>query len=69
MEKLGERLRELRHEKELSAMALGKIIHVTDTTIINWENSKRSMSIYNLVRLAKFFEVSTDYLLGLVDGY
>ena len=67
MEKLGERLRELRNEKELSAMALAKIIHVSDATIIRWENSKIGMSIDNLVRLAKFFEVTTDYLLGLTD--
>jgi len=67
METIGYRLRELRNEKELSAKALGKIMQVTDTTIIRWENNQRGIANEYLIKLAKFFEVTTDYLLGLTD--
>lgn len=48
-------------------MALGKIIDVSDMAISRWENDKTDITSDNLVKVAKFFGVSTDYLLGLED--
>ena len=48
-------------------MALGKMIGVSDMAICRWENNKTDIVSDNLIKLAKFFEVSTDYLLGLED--
>jgi len=62
-----ERLRELRQEKGLSARVLGKAVGIADSTIIQWENQKHVPNIEHLAILAKFFGVSTDYLLGLED--
>lgn len=67
MKIFGQRLKELRTEKGLSTMALGKIIDVSDMAISRWENDKTDIVSENLIKLAKFFEVSTDYLLGLED--
>lgn len=64
----GERLRDLRKEKGLSAKALGKLVGVSDATIINWENNVNDILGENLVAISKFFDVSTDYLLGLSDS-
>ena len=61
------RLRELRNEKKLSMMDLAKEINTTDATISNWENDLNEPKISYLIRLAKFFDVSTDFLLGLKD--
>ena len=65
MKVFSERLKELRLEKELSAIELGKILNVSDSTIIRWENEKISPTIDNLYNIAIYFGVSTDYLLGL----
>ncbi len=51
----------------MSTMALGKKIGVSDMTICRWENNVNDVKGEELAKLAKFFEVSTDYLLGLED--
>lgn len=67
MTKFKERLRELRIEKELSQTKLAEKLGVDFRTISNWENGVRKPDIDTLVEIANFFEVSTDYLLGLCD--
>lgn len=67
MKAFGEKLRQLRTESKLSAKQLAKIIQVSDAAIINWENNVNDIKGEYLIRLAKYFGVSTDYLLGLED--
>ena len=67
MEIFGIRLRQLRNDAKLSASKLGKIIGVSDVAIINWENNVNDIKAEYLARLAKYFGVSSDYLLGLED--
>jgi transcriptional regulator with XRE-family HTH domain len=67
MRKFNERLKELRIEKGLSAKALGKNIGVSDAAILNWENDVNDIKSEHLIKLAQYFNVSTDYLLGLED--
>lgn len=67
MKIFGERLRELRKERNLTAKQLAKEIKTTDATIIRWENDKMSPTAEFIVEVAKFFNVSTDYLLGNKD--
>ena len=67
MEIFAKRLKELRKEEGISALALGKIIGVSDTAICNWENNKHDVRGEQLVLLAQYFDVSADYLLGLED--
>ena len=67
METFGQRLRMLRSEENISAKTLGKAIGVSDVAIINWENNVNDIKGEYLIRLAKYFGVSTDYLLGLED--
>ena len=62
-----ERLKELRKEENLSAKALGDILQVSDSTIIRWENEDRIPSIEQLKKIAIYFKVSADYLIGLED--
>ena len=65
MKIFAERLRELRQEKGLSMMQLSKKINISDATISRWENNQSSIKAEELVTLSKFFNVTTDYLLGL----
>lgn len=64
-ENFTERFKELRTEKSLSTISLGKILNVNHSTIIRWENGSILPSIEHLYNIAKFFEVSADYLIGL----
>ena len=63
----GKNLKELRKEKKLTQEKLSKIIGVSKTTICQWETEKQEPSLKDLVFLSNFFNVSTDYLLGLED--
>lgn len=65
MNNFQEKLRELRLEKGLSTLALGKEIGVSDATICRWENGQNDVKSQELIKLAEFFDVSTDFLLGL----
>lgn len=67
MKVFGDRLRQLRKDVNLSAKELGKIIGVSDVAIINWENDVNDIKSEYIVKLAKYFGVSSDYLLGLED--
>lgn len=62
-----ERLKELRQEKNLSYRQLAKYTGFCDNSINRWENGLRTPNIDELIVLAKYFNVSTDYLLGLED--
>lgn len=64
---LGKRLKELRDELHLTQDALAKKLNINSVTYLRYEKSQREPSLDTLVKLAKFFGVSTDYLLGLSD--
>lgn len=61
----GTRLRELRKAKRISQEELGKVIHVSKVSISGYENDTREPSQEALTALANYFDVTTDYLLGL----
>lgn len=67
MRVFAERLKELRLENNLTLKELASLIGVSDIAISRWENRLRIPNIESLIAIAKFFKVSTDYLLGLED--
>lgn len=64
----GARLKKLRTEKKLTQTELGKIINVTKVSISGYENGNRAPDTDTLKKIADYFEVSTDYLLGRTDN-
>lgn len=56
-------LRELRAEKNLSQNNLAKCLNVSKQNISDWENQKSETSFDTLIIIAKFFDVSIDYLI------
>lgn len=64
---LGELMAELRQDRGLTQKQLGKILSVSTGTISNYENGVHYPDLEKLVRLADYFQVSTDYLLGRQD--
>ncbi|MCL2846325.1 MAG: helix-turn-helix domain-containing protein [Firmicutes bacterium] len=62
-----ERLKELRAEKGLSMKTLGKAIGASSASVYDWENCNNMPSADAIYKLAKFFGVSADFLIGLED--
>lgn len=57
------RLKELRQERGLNQQELASQIKTTQRNISNWENGNSEPDIEMILKMAKFFEVSVDYLL------
>lgn len=64
---VGERIKSLRTEATLSQMALAEKISSNQKQISKWERGQIEPSIDALVRLANYFDVSVDYLIGRAD--
>ena len=67
MSKFPERLKALRKDKGLSQDQLAKEVGLTHTAIGLWEQDKRVPNLDAVISLAKFFDVSIDFLAGLKD--
>jgi len=64
---IGERLQELRKDRGLSQEDLAKILGVSHYTISSYECNRSDPDDKSKVILAKLFDVSVDYMLGLID--
>lgn len=60
----GERLKTLRENANLYQKELGDVLDVTSQTISGWEINRTKPDYNMLKRIANYFGVSTDYLLG-----
>ena len=67
MKIFAERLKELRIEKALSLKQLSKNVGIGIASLSRWENNISDIHGEQLVLLANYFNVSTDYLLGRED--
>ena len=67
MKVFAERLLELRKEKGISQAMLAKYLQVSYAVICYWETDRSEPTAPNLLKIADFFDVSVDYLLGRVE--
>ena len=67
MEILAKRLKALREEAKLSLAQLSKEVGIGSSSLCRWEKQQADIKGSQLKILAKYFNVSADYLLGLVD--
>ncbi len=63
--KFNERLKELRLKNNLSYLELSKLLQINRSTLYDWENRGKEPRIKMLIKVAKFFNVKVDYLLGI----
>lgn len=63
----GQRLREVRIEKEYTQQTIADFFNVSKVTISAWETNKQEPNIDDIVKLCRILNVSADYLLGLED--
>lgn len=60
----GDRIKKLRDEKNISQFELSEFLGISQQALSKWENEKTEPDNDSLVKLANYFNVSTDYLLG-----
>lgn len=65
--KINIRIKELRKELGLSQTDLAREVGASQDAVSLWELGKREPSVSELVKLAKFFNTTLDYLVGLDD--
>jgi transcriptional regulator with XRE-family HTH domain len=59
----GQKLRDLREERNLSQAEVGKAVGVYQRHVSAWENGVNKPALENIMHLARFFGVSIDYLV------
>ncbi len=62
--KLGIRIKELRHKSKLSQKDLGLLLNVSQVAVYKWEKQQTEPDSMTINQLAKIFGVSIDYLIG-----
>ena len=67
METFGQRLKLLREEKKIVQKEIAALLDVSQSTIGKYESDQRTPTPDAIIKLAMFFEVSTDYLLGVSE--
>ena len=61
------RLYDLRTDNDLKQEDIAKVLNTTKQSYGRYENGTTKLSIEDLIKLAQYYNVSTDYLLGLTD--
>ena len=64
---IAQRIKQLRLERNITQPELAKAINVSNGLISFWENSINEPKASLIIKLALYFNVSSDYLLGLED--
>ena len=62
------RLKELRKKKGISQLRLATDLHTTQNTISRYETGEREPGIDELIKIADYFNVSVDYLIGRTES-
>ena len=67
MENIATRIKEIRRDNNLSQSDLGKILSVSQDTVSLWETGNSYPSVQHVIFIAKAFNLSADYILGLSE--
>ena len=67
MKKMKLRIRDLREDSDLTQTKLAQVLGCTQQTYSRYETGEITIDIYSLEKLAKFYNTSIDYLVGLTD--
>ena len=69
MKELRELIKDLREDHDLKQKTIADYLGVSQQTYSNYENGRREIPTWAVAALAKYYKVSTDYLLGADTGY
>ena len=59
------RIKDLREDNDITQKEIAEYLHVKQNTYSQYENGQRQLPIEALIALARFYNTSTDYILGL----
>ena len=62
-----QRLKDIREDHDLKQQDIADILNVRRQQISKWETGTQMMGVDKYIILAKYYNVSVDYLLGLID--
>lgn len=62
-------IRDLREDNDIKQKTIAEYLGVSQQTYSNYENGHREIPIWVVTKLAQYYKVSTDYLLGADSGY
>ena len=62
------RIKDLREDNDLTQREVAEYLHIRQNTYSQYENGQRQLPISVLISLAKYYNTSTDYILGLTDN-
>ena len=61
------RLKAIREDRDITQKTLSEFLNIKQNTYSQYENGQRQLPIDTLIKLAEYFDTSTDYILGLTD--
>lgn len=62
-----DRIRELREDRDLTQKFIASYLSIAQNSYSNYENGNREIPISQLIRLAEYYNVNMDYMLGRTD--
>ena len=62
-----ERIREIREDNQLTQQKIADLLNIGQRTYADYESGKTRIPVDNLMKLAKFYDVSMDYITGASD--
>ena len=62
-----QRLRDLREDHDKTQLEIADILQTTQSYYAQYESGKRAMPLDRMIVLARYYNVSLDYLAGLID--
>ena len=63
-----QRIRDLREDNDLTQKQMAKTLNCSQQVYSNYELGQRDIPTDILIKLSKYYKVSTDYILGLTDN-
>lgn len=61
------RIKDIREDMDLTQREIAEYLHIKQNTYSQYENGQRQLPINMQIALARYYNTSTDYLLGLTD--
>ena len=62
-----QRLKDLREDKEKKQSDIAELLQISRQQYQLYESGKRELPMYHFITLAKYYNISLDYLAGLID--
>lgn len=62
-----QRIQDLRTDADMSQKQLSEILHISQRSYSHYETGSRNIPVEMLIRLANYYDISIDYLIGRTD--